>query len=368
MGSYSSLSVGNVVIDTIKSTLPIGSLLFCYEDKQKKYRVEYEDTEYVLTRKLNSILPRLELEGYTLKNSKKILLSCLSESEKKITYDDLERELSSINFANNKYSCIDQLIFKNSFNVYLEPLALLRILIELLKDKDIDISLDYMELYNGGYITKKFLSNPSNKFLILTEGKIDTEILNHSLKKLFPYIYSYFTFANMEESPFGGTTNLVKFIKGLNSIKYKENVIAVFDNDTAGNSAILEIPKKINSNIKTIHLPKHKKFSKFNTIGVSNKIVKKNINGTGVAIECFLDLPEDSFIRWISYDEKLKQYQGCFDARFKKEYYRNFISSINDPDGNYDYGMLTFLWNKIISVAIKMSEKTLLEQYKQPIF
>ena len=162
----------------------------------------------------------------------------------------------------------------------------------------------------------------------------------------------------MEESPFGGTTNLVKFIKGLNSINYRENVIAIFDNDTAGNAAKLELPKNINNNIKTITLPKHKKFSKFNTIGVSNKKIKKNINGKGVAIECFLDLPEDAYIRWISYDEKLKTYQGCFDTSNKKSYYSKFLNAINDPNAFYNYEMLEFLWKEIIKTAIKMNEKS----------
>lgn len=35
MGSYSSISVGNVVIDSMKNNLPIEDFLFCYEDKKK---------------------------------------------------------------------------------------------------------------------------------------------------------------------------------------------------------------------------------------------------------------------------------------------------------------------------------------------
>lgn len=365
MGSYSSISVGNVVIDSMKNNLPIEDFLFCYEDKKRIYVPECSEYNYFLTRKLQTILPRLELEGYTLKNAKKILSYELRENDSDMTYEDVIQRLTSIDFVNIKsYTEIDNLLFGNSGLYYgYNLLALLRIIIEILKEQDIEIHLDYTDLRSGGWLKRKFLPNIESRFLILTEGKTDTEILKLSLQKIYPYILPYFSFANMEESPFGGTTNLVKFLKGLNSIDYKGNVIAIFDNDTAGNAAILEVPKHINSNIKVISLPKHKKFSKFNTIGVSRKVVRKDINGCGVAIECFLDLPKEAFIRWVAYDEKLKKYQGCFDTNSKKKYYNKFISEIKKIGTDYDYSMLTFLWDEIIKKAVQMSEKSLSSQY-----
>ena len=364
MGSYSSISVGNIVIDSMKNHLPIGDFLFCYEDKKEKYRPEYSDKNYVLSRKLISVLPRLELYGFTLKKAKKIIKEELRDSQCGMSYSDFIQKLTIIDFSEkNPYGDIDNLLLGDKSYYHFHPLALLRILIDILKDKDVDISLDYLELYRGGWIKKNFLPKIKSEFLILTEGKTDTEILKLSLQKIYPYIAPYFSFANMEESPFGGTTNLVKFLKGLNSIDYKSNVIAIFDNDTAGNAAILEVPQHMNTNIKIMSLPKHKNFSKFNTIGVSGKKVKKNINGRGVAIECFLDIPEDAFIRWISYNEKLKQYQGCFDTNYKKKYYSKFVNENKKTETNYDYSMLIFLWDNIIKKAIQMSEKSLLSQY-----
>lgn len=365
MGSYSSISVGNVVIDSTKNYLSMGYFLFCYEDKKEKYRPEYKDKNYVLSRKLISVLSRLELEGFTLKTARKIIIDELRDSQCGISYNDFIQRLVTIDFSEkNPYGDIDNLLLgDNSLYYHFHPLALLRILVDILKDKDVDISLDYLELYRGGWIKRNFLPTKLSKFLILTEGKTDTEILKLSLQKIYPYISPYFSFANTEESPFGGTTNLVKFLKGLNSIDYENNVIAIFDNDTAGNAAILEVPQHMNTNIKVMSLPKHKKFSKFNTIGVSDKMVKKNINGSGVAIECFLDIPEDAFIRWVSYDEKLKKYQGCFDTNSKKKYYNKFISEIKNIETEYDYSMLTFLWDEIIKKAVQMSEKSLLSQY-----
>lgn len=365
MGSYSSTQIGNIVIDTAKNSLPFSGFLFCYEDKRRIYVSEDSEYNYFLTRKLQTILPRLELEGYTLKNAKKILSYDLRENYCDMTYKDVIQRLTTIDFINTKsYTEIENLLFGDKGLYYGgNPLALLRIIVEILKGQDIEIYLDYTDLRRGGWLEKKFLPNIESEFLILTEGKTDTEILKLSLQKIYPYIAPYFSFANMEESPFGGTTNLVKFLKGLNSIDYENNVIAIFDNDTAGNAAILEVPQHMNTNIKVMSLPKHKKFSKFNTIGVSDKMVKKNINGSGVAIECFLDIPEDAFIRWVSYDEKLKKYQGCFDTNSKKKYYNKFISEIKNIETEYDYSMLTFLWDEIIKTAVQMSEKSLSSLY-----
>jgi len=362
MGSYSSILIGNVAIETSKNSLPFGGYLFCYEDKKRRYIQEYSEYNYMLARKLPTILPRLELEGYTLKNAKKILSLDLRDMNCGQSYDDVIQKLTTIDFMNtDAYIEIGDLLFGDrNFYYNYHPLALLRSIIDILKEQDVEVYLDYTDLYMGGWIGRNFLPNIESKFLILTEGKTDTEILKLSLQKLYPYIAPYFSFANMEESPFGGTTNLVKFLKGLNCIDYKGNVIAIFDNDTAGNSAILEVPKHMTQNIQVISLPKHKRFSKFNTIGVSNKVVKKNINGSGVAIECFLDLPDDAFIRWIDYNERLGKYQGCFDTKFKKKYYNKFINEIKNTETDYNYEMLSFLWNKIIRKAIQMSEKSLM--------
>ena len=170
--------------------MAIGGELFCNKDKKKLHK------EYVLAKPLKSVLPRLELEGYTLKNSRKILRRALLDDKSSITYKELEEKLAKIDFFNNgKYENIDSLIFNdanyNLYSCYLDPLALLRIIIEVANNKDANLILDYMDLYKGGWITKEFLPKTSGKFLILTEGKTDTEILKLSLKKIFPYIYPH---------------------------------------------------------------------------------------------------------------------------------------------------------------------------------
>lgn len=357
MGSYSSLFVGNICIHSTKSILCNGSELFCMTDKIKKFRPDYSDYEYVLSRKLSDVVPRLELMGYTLENSKKELKIFLKDVFPEYHLDFLINELSKIDFLKTyRYNSLGYLLPDLS-DSFLPPLSILRIIAELHKDKELYVFLDYMELSRGGYIKKNnFLPQIKPSFLILTEGKSDTEILQLSLQKLFPYIAPYFTFANIEENPFGGATNLVKFIKGLNCINYDKNILVIFDNDTAGNSAIKELPNNLSSNINVMTLPKHKKFNKFNTIGLSNKICKRNINGLGVAIECFLDIPENAFIRWICYNESLKKYQGCFDTNYKKSYLEKFKNAIRNNKNDYDFSMLEFLWKEIIRRAVHLQK------------
>ena len=54
----------------------------------------------------------------------------------------------------------------------------------------------------------------------------------------------------------------------LNNINYNNNVIAIFDNDTAGNEAKSKLPENLLKNIKIMTLPKHKKFKNYKTISI----------------------------------------------------------------------------------------------------
>ena len=61
MGSYSSTQIGNIAIDIAKNSLPFSGFLFCNEDKKRIYVPEYSEYHYFLTRKLQTILPTLNL-------------------------------------------------------------------------------------------------------------------------------------------------------------------------------------------------------------------------------------------------------------------------------------------------------------------
>jgi hypothetical protein len=72
------------------------------------------------------------------------------------------------------------------------------------------------------------------KTIVLTEGKTDTWILHESLKLLYPHLQDYFSFLDFESSGFGGGVgNLANVVKAFAGAGIINNVVALFDNDTA---------------------------------------------------------------------------------------------------------------------------------------
>jgi hypothetical protein len=52
---------------------------------------------------------------------------------------------------------------------------------------------------------------------------------------LYPDIADFFCFVDMKENyPFAGVGNLFNFCRGLTSIRIKNDILVIFDNDVAG--------------------------------------------------------------------------------------------------------------------------------------
>jgi hypothetical protein len=125
--------------------------------------------------------------------------------------------------------------------------------------------------------------------------------------------------------------------------------LVIFDNDAAGTEKY-EQAKKLNKpkNMHICKLPDNEYFSNFRTIG-PNGVSNENINGSAVAIECFLDLntisEKQRYIRWKSYNSELQRYQGEIEG--KDELVRAFKRA-NLTDGSYDNSRLKFLLDYIV--------------------
>ncbi len=162
---------------------------------------------------------------------------------------------------------------------------------------------------------------------------------------LFPDIADFFHFVDMEEHyPFTGTGNLYKFCQGLSRIKIQNQVLVLFDNDAAGVEKYQQARRlKTPPTMHICRLPDHAFFSAVPTIG-PNGVSQENINGSAVAIECFLDLTRfrdrSHLIRWTSYHRELNRYQGEIEG--KDELVRQFKKA-NLTGGRYDASRLTFL-------------------------
>jgi len=204
---------------------------------------------------------------------------------------------------------------------------------------------------------------PADRFLIVTEGSSDALILKHALSLLKPHLGDFFDFVDMENGyPFSGAGNLKKFVKGLVSISIQNNVVVLFDNDSEG-IANFEYCKRLSvpENMKIIKLPNLECFKKFKAIGPDGTHFA-DINGTGAAIECYLDVGDKACIRWKSYNDERGCYQG---ALIDKEQYKKIFLKQSHKQDDYNYTNIAIVLQGIINTCIKMKELQVCKEFER---
>ncbi|HKZ39889.1 MAG TPA: HEPN/Toprim-associated domain-containing protein, partial [Candidatus Hodarchaeales archaeon] len=175
-----------------------------------------------------------------------------------------------------------------------------------------DYDEDFVE-YGIGISASEYSSK--SKTIVLTEGKTDAWILDESLSLLFPHLKDYFSFLDFESTGFGGGVgNLSNVVKAFAGTGIVNNVIALFDNDTAAATAckwLQNIPMP--PNIAILHLPELELLRNYPTIGPSGS-VNLDVNGIAASIELYLG--EDVLridgkslvpIQWTGYDKSAKK-------------------------------------------------------------
>jgi hypothetical protein len=163
---------------------------------------------------------------------------------------------------------------------------------------------------------------PSNlvsteKIIVLTEGKTDTEFLLVGLNKFFPHLEGYYHFMDFENSRYeANASRLVHSIKSFVGSGIKNRIIAIFDNDTAALKEIKNLNKvKLPGNIKVLQYPDIEIAKNYPTFGPTG-IQKMDVNGLAGSIEMYLGqdclMQEDSFtpIQWTGFMESIGKYQG----------------------------------------------------------
>jgi hypothetical protein len=157
-----------------------------------------------------------------------------------------------------------------------------------------------------------------SKIIILTEGKTDAWILSETLEILYPHLRDYYSFLDFDSTGYGGGVgNLSNVVKAFAGAGIVNNVIALFDNDTATQSACKSLEKaNLPSNIAIVKLPELELLRSYPTIGPSGS-VNLDINGMAASIELYFGediLKLDGMnlvpIQWTGYDKSQKQYQG----------------------------------------------------------
>lgn len=225
-------------------------------------------------------------------------------------------------------------------------------------EPDAQVEYELTDVIDGGWV--KLIPQEHlrvKKRIVLTEGKTDSDFLKVGLKLFFPHLEGYYHFMDFEASHIeGSASRLVHTIKSFVGSGIENNIIALFDNDTAGTKEIGNLKKvKLPENIKVLQYPRIELASNYPTIGPSG-IQYMDINGLAGSIEMYLgkDCLTDKGlfipIQWKSYDEKLKRYQGEVlkkdevQMRFRKK-----VASFDSHDPQHEH------WQELISIIMMLN-------------
>ncbi|AIQ55694.1 HEPN/Toprim-associated domain-containing protein [Paenibacillus borealis] len=231
-----------------------------------------------------------------------------------------------------------------------------RAIIELFEDTD-EFYLDYSDLVDGGYCSEEdkicelslrsladnYAAN--EKTIIITEGSSDIAIIKRSLGVLYPDVIDYYSFMDFEHSNAqGSASSLAGYVKAFIGSGLRTRVIALFDNDTAAQEAIITLNKiKVPSNIKVLTYPYLKYVEEYPTIG-PHGIAFMNINGLAGSIELYLgrdiltntgqEYPTKYMpVQWKGYSKALKKYQGeILNKEIILKTYFSFLDQLSITD------------------------------------
>jgi len=167
-------------------------------------------------------------------------------------------------------------------------------------------------------------SYPSNsKIIILTEGRTDKEVIEQSLKLLYPHLYEYYSFMDFSFLPPGGAGNLVNLLKSFSGAGITNKVLALFDNDTAAFSAVDSLrAMQLPDNIRILHYPDIEMAENYPSIG-PNGTYLQNINGSACSIELYFGedvLKENGTftpVQWKNLDNRINKYHGAIKNKDK---------------------------------------------------
>ena len=224
-----------------------------------------------------------------------------------------------------------------------------RAIIEITPEESI-VRQDISELVSSGYyelddnvcenalheLTSAYPSN--SKIIVLTEGKTDKEVLEQSLKLLYPHLHEYYSFMDFSFLPPGGAGNLVNLLKSFSGAGITNKVLALFDNDTAAFSAVQSLNSiQLPDNIKVLHYPDIDLTQKYQTIGPNGTSIQ-NINGLACSIELYFgeDILKENGkfipVQWKSLDARVNKYQG--EIQNKDQLKKKFMSKLKNCQTN----------------------------------
>lgn len=188
------------------------------------------------------------------------------------------------------------------------------------------------------------------KTIILTEGFTDSWILKESLKLLYPHLADYYSFMEFDNAKVGGGVgSLANMVKAFAGAGVVNNIIALFDNDTAAEAACRNLEKiQLPANIEIIKLPEVDLLKNYPTIGPTGDALL-DINGIAASIELYLgedvlkiDGQNLTPIQWTGFESGVKKYQGevlekkVLQERFREKLLKAKSCGDEGPDISWD--------------------------------
>ncbi len=426
MGTEIQLEVGGVTVDWAKNRAGTDHGVLYQEKDRKRLRADAINYRYheeqgldpapmeaAFSRPLRSIVPRIELLGFTLatvrreyerraaiwKEEREYLAEPGDELAAPLGFDELvdfvrTHALTGLNDTfvsgidresgrqvKGKFDGIpltaripsDSEHLSNAYSErsyfgvlldFLQPYSLLRLLAENLANLDLEVTWQYGPLVEAGWANADDFNSGVRRtqtILIATEGSSDIHILRRALELLRPDVVDFFRFIDVSERhPFSGTGSLVKFAEGLAKIDVHNQVVFVFDNDAEGADAYDQVHKfKLPSNMRAMLLPELEEFRQFDARGPEGHS-KADINRRAAAIECYLDLNlfghQPACVVWTNYKKDRGVYQGALE--FKESYAKAFFDAPTESvqGGNYDVSKLTVLLDSLLAESVRLAE------------
>lgn len=176
-----------------------------------------------------------------------------------------------------------------------------------------------------------------SKIIVLTEGKTDAWVLSEAMTLLYPHLRDYYSFLDFENSGFGGGVgNLANIVKAFSGAGIVNNVIALFDNDTAAATACRNLETSgLSDSIAIYRLPYIEFLASYPTLGPSG-LSFLDVNGMAASIELYLgpDVLRSGDtkyvpVQWTGYDKSERQYQG--EVLDKAKLHARFREKIKEP-------------------------------------
>ena len=221
----------------------------------------------------------------------------IRESESKAQID-ISTECEKIIYYSLKDT--DSESFYGLYTEFIHIAYIFRLILESCADSDeLVLDFSYLQYWAEDCIPKALsAADDVEKIIVLVEGASDKDILEFSMKQIYPHLSDLFYFMDFEDASGakrdGGTSFVVKNLKTFYFSKLKSKFIAIFDNDAEGYSSKCALTNEIKQwpdNFRILLYPEIPLFLKYPTLAPNGKIMADNINRKACSIELYL--PDD---------------------------------------------------------------------------